>query len=382
MNRLVNLIKLSVLFIFSITVFSPVYISAKQQNPVFQGVIKELVSEEEVNFGNQIGLLQRFNVEIQDNSQSRIIEAEGRFFNDGKSFKYSVGDSVYVLQANLAGQPVYNVIDYVRTPGIYLLFGIFATVTLLIAGFKGFKSLLALILSFAIIFIVVLPSLLSGSNPIIVIILACSVIVVLNYYLSHDFSIKSTIAIIGTVISLVITVLFAELFVNLTRLTGFAAEEANFLDSLTQGNIDIRALLMAGVIIGMVGILDDITISQSAIAYELKKTDKTLNWRQLYKKTMNIGRDHIASVVNTLILVYTSASLPLLLLFINSRYDFTYILNLEIVSQEVITTLITSTGLIIAVPITTFIASYVFGKSEIKEDVKDTEKHFHDGHYH
>lgn len=369
------IILLTILF-FSFN--SPVIVHAQQNNPVYQGQIKSVISEQEVDFGSQKGLLQVFNVEIQDKDALRTVEAEGRFFNDGKSFKYSVGDSVYVLSANVAGNQVYSVIDYVRTPAIYMLFGLFAVVTLLIAGVKGFKSLIALFVSFFIIFSAVLPSLLGGNNPILVIILACSIIVVLNYYLSHDFSKKTTIAIIGTVISLFITIVLAEVFVNLTRLTGFASEETNFLASITQGAVNIRALLMAGIIVGMVGILDDITISQSAIAYELKKTDKRLKWKQLYKKTMNIGKDHIASVVNTLILVYTSASLPLLLLFINSQYDFTYILNLEIVSEEIIRTLITSTGLIIAVPITTLLASYIFGRMEI---IEEDENH-HNGHSH
>lgn len=379
MIKLLKKSTLTFLIIFVLVSFINGFtIFAQQNNPIYSGVLKELIREEEVNFGSTTGLLQYFNANIEIDGTLQTIEVENRFFNDGKSFKFKVGDNVYIMKSNISGVIVFNAIDYIRTPYIFILLFIFAFITILIAGYKGFRSLLSLIISFALILLFVLPSLLSGADPIFLILLISVVIIFFNYYLAHGFSKKTTVAIAGTVITLVITILFADLFVNLTRLTGFASEESNFLDSLVKGAINIRALLMAGIIIGIVGIMDDITISQSSIAYELKLTDKNLKWKELYSKTMKIGKDHIASVVNTLILVYTSASLPLLMLFINSKYDFLYILNIEIVAEEVVRTLVTSSGLILAVPITTLIASLVFARSDLKED----SKHSHSGHSH
>jgi len=167
------------------------------------------------------------------------------------------------------------------------------------------------------------------------------------------------VAIAGTLISLIITGILANLFVSESRLTGFASEEASFLQAAKQGTINIQGLLLAGIIIGVLGVLDDITISQSAIVFQLKATKNKIQFGDLYTKAMNIGRDHISSMVNTLILVYAGAALPLLLLFIDNPHPFSEIVNYEIIADEIVRTLVGSIGLILAVPITTFIATWI-----------------------
>ena len=154
----------------------------------------------------------------------------------------------------------------------------------------------------------------------------------------------------------------AGIFVNTAKLTGFASEEAGFLQVARQGEINIKGLLLAGIIIGVLGVLDDITVSQSAIVFQLKDANPKIKFEELYKRAMNVGQDHISSMVNTLILVYTGAALPLLLLFINNPHPFLEIINYEIIADEVVRTLIGSIGLISAVPITTFIAVLVLEK--------------------
>ena len=149
------------------------------------------------------------------------------------------------------------------------------------------------------------------------------------------------------------------MFVESAQLTGFASEEAGFLQTIKQGSVNIKGLLLAGIIIGVLGVLDDITISQSAIVFQLKETNEKLGFFELYKRAMNVGQDHISSMVNTLVLVYTGAALPLLLLFIDNPHPFSEIVNYEIIADEVVRTLVGSIGLILAVPITTVIASLV-----------------------
>ena len=167
----------------------------------------------------------------------------------------------------------------------------------------------------------------------------------------------------GTLIALIITGILSSVFVEAARLTGFASEEAGFLRVARQ-MINIKGLLLAGIIIGVLGILDDITISQSAIVFQLKEANKKLKFNELYKRAMNVGQDHISSMVNTLVLVYAGASLPLLLLFIDNPQPFFEVINYEIIADEIVRTLVGSIGLILAVPITTLIAALVSNKKK------------------
>ena len=126
-------------------------------------------------------------------------------------------------------------------------------------------------------------------------------------------------------------------------------------------------MVLAGIIVSVLGILDDITVSQAAVVYQLKKLSPTLGFKDLYLHAMDVGRDHIASVVNTLVLVYTGAALPLLLLFVNSSRPFGQVINHEVIAEEIIRTLVSSIGLILAVPITTLLTAYV---ASMKKHVK------------
>lgn len=162
---------------------------------------------------------------------------------------------------------------------------------------------------------------------------------------------------IGTILGLIITGFLASLFTNTTHLTGFNSEEAGFLRAL-HGDLNIKGIFLAGIIIGVIGILDDIAVSQSAIVFQLKHANNKLNIQELFTRGMNVGKDHIASIVNTLVLVYTGASLPLLLLFINSPQSLNQIISMEMVSSEIVRTLVGSIGLILTVPITTLIAAF------------------------
>ncbi len=157
-------------------------------------------------------------------------------------------------------------------------------------------------------------------------------------------------------------------FVDKAMLTGFASEEAGFLQAYKPGLIKIKGLLIGGIIIGVLGVLDDITISQSAIVQQLKSANPDIKLTELYKRSMSVGKDHIASMVNTLILVYTGASLPLLLIFVDNSSPFLEIINYEIIADEIIRTLVGSIGLITAVPITTIIAVLV-AKNDTKKNI-------------
>lgn len=285
--------------------------------------------------------------------------------------RYSLGDQVVVNRlAGQGGKDFYYLTDFVRRPALLLLFLVFILVVGLVAGFRGLASLLGMATSFLVIFLFILPRLLAGDPPVTVAIVGSLLIIPLTFFLSHGFNRKTLAAVAGTFVSLMITGFLADFFVNLAQLTGFASEEAGFLQVARPELINMRSLLLAGIIIGLLGVLDDVTISQAAIVFQLRETNPRFKEKELYRRAMVIGRDHISSMVNTLILVYAGAALPLLLLFIDQPQPFATIINAEILADEIVRTLVGSLGLILAVPLTTFIASFMAVNASLSNSKK------------
>ncbi|MBN1494360.1 YibE/F family protein [Candidatus Peregrinibacteria bacterium] len=268
------------------------------------------------------------------------------------------GDELLIhFDKNPDGSNNFYILDYERTAALYWLFAIFVIITIVVGRWYGLSSIIGLVISFAIIFMIILPLIVQGYDPVGVSIMGSAIIIPATFYLSHGLNKKTSIAITGTIISLIITGILAVIFVGITRLTGLASEESGFVITEISSLINMKGLLLAGIIIGTLGVLDDITISQSAIVMELKKANAQMGLWEMYKSAMRVGRDHISSMVNTLVLVYTGAALPLLMLFINTSAEFTEVINYEILATEIIRTLVGSIGLILAVPITTIIAA-------------------------
>lgn len=275
--------------------------------------------------------------------------------------RFQTGDKVVVSKnKDLQGNDLFYITDQIRRAPLLWLFIIFAALTILIGRKRGVASLVGLGISFLVIFYFIFPKILSGNDPVFIAILGSLLIVPTTFYLSHGFNRKTTTAIVGTVIAIIITGVLSGIFVEAAKLTGFVSEEAGFLQVLKDGVVNIKGLLLAGIIIGVLGVLDDVTVAQSAVVGQLKVANSGLKAKELYRRAMDVGRDHIASMVNTLVLVYAGASLPLLLLFVNNPHPFSEVINYEIVASEVIRTLVGSIGLILAVPITTMIAAASF----------------------
>lgn len=271
---------------------------------------------------------------------------------------YTVGDKVVVAKTDDGlGGIQYFVVDYVRREAIILLGLLFVTCTVLIARKRGIAALLSMAFTFIVIFKYLLPQILSGQNPIIAALMTGVITVPVTYYTSHGFNKKTHSAALGTIISLGLTGILAYYAINLAHLTGFATEDASFLTVMVEGNLNMKGLLLSGIIVGLLGILDDITVSQAAIVFKLKENAPHLSFQELYKQAMDIGKDHIGSVVNTLILVYAGAALPFLLMFIVNEQTLSTAINYELISEEIVRTLVASIGLMLAVPITTGIAA-------------------------
>ena len=249
-------------------------------------------------------------------------------------------------------------IDFIRTPPLLWLLGAFVIVSLVISGWKGLRSLLAMLVSFTVIFAYILPRILAGADPVWISITGSFVILASTLYLVYGWTLKTHAAVLGTLTALVITGLLAALFVDLTRLSGYGSEEAMFL-SQQQVSLNLRGLVLGGILIGALGVLDDLVITQASVIFELQAANPTLKLGSLFQRGMRIGQDHVAATVNTLVLAYVGAGLPLLLLVSISGENWANFLNREFVTEEVVRTLVGSLGLMLAVPLTTGLACLV-----------------------
>lgn len=279
--------------------------------------------------------------------------------------RYKVGDKVLVQgssSSDTGSDLMYSIHDFDRSrPLLILLLG-FVVLTLLISKTSGLQSFLGLIISIFAVFGLIIPGILKGYDPILISILVGIFLIPTTFYISHGFSRKSTLAVIGTVISLLITGIIGSLSVKSSYLTGQGLEESFFLQTQSEQNINIANLIIGGIIISLIGILDDVTISQVSIVEQLKDTNREISPSELFRRAMTVGRDHISSITNTLILTYSGASIPILLIFSLSNTTFSEVVNLEIVAVEIVRTLVGSIGLLLAIPITTLIATRSFAK--------------------
>lgn len=252
----------------------------------------------------------------------------------------------------------YSLSDFQRRRPLALLGAIFALAVVALGRWLGVRALVATGLSLGVLVTFILPAILEGSNPTAVALVGSSLVAALAIYLSHGFDARSGTAVVGTLASLGLVAVLAWAFTEAGDFTGLADEDATFLQ-LTAGTIDLRGLVLAGMVIGTLGVLDDVTVTQVSAVWELRRANPAYGWRELYGAGVRIGRDHIASAVNTLVLAYAGASLPLFLLFSQSGQALTDVLNTEVVAVEIVRTLTGSIGLVAAVPLTTALAAVV-----------------------
>ena len=252
----------------------------------------------------------------------------------------------------------YYFADFERRTPLLWLGVIFAVAVIALGRWRGLRALVGLGITLVVLITFMLPALLEGSSPVAVAIVGASAILLVNLYLAHGFDVRTTTAVIGTLVSLGLIGVLAVAFVAATHLTGLASEEAGVLQALA-GQVDARGLLLGGVIIGSLGVLDDVTVTQASAVWELREANPAYGARQLYRSALRIGRDHIASTVNTLVLAYAGASLPLLVLLVEAERGMGDVLTGETVAAEVVRTLVGSIGLVASVPITTALAAAV-----------------------
>lgn len=254
--------------------------------------------------------------------------------------------------------------DYVRTTPILWLAFIFAAAIVIISQWKGIRALISMAFSLYIIISHIIPQILTGQDPLRVSIIGSVLLLGVTLYLTYGWTLKTHAAVLSMVLVLLLTGALSGLFVIFAKLNGSGDENVMFLMQLMESPINLRGLLLGGMIIGALGVLDDLVTTQASAVFELHHANPNLGFRGLYNAAMRIGQDHVAATVNTLVLAYAGASLPMMLMFSLGQGDYGYLVNFSFIAEEIVRTLVGSLGLVAAVPITTTIAIFLARRAE------------------
>jgi len=347
-----------------------------QTTTMFEARVTEVLAEQK---------LEREDGSINLQQNLKLIGLDGEWKNKEITFTgiseldvissnvYKVGDKVMVAHSrNIDGGDVFYITDYARATALYWLGLIFIILVIIIGRTKGFRSLLSLLASFIIIIYFMLPAILNGANPIFVGVIGSLFILVFLIYITEGFNVKSHLAIVSILFSLIIVSIIAVIFKYITHLSGLAQEEILFLVDAGEGKIDFSGLLLTGILIGTLGVIDDVVISQIESVAQLKIANPSLSKKQLFVMAFEIGQTHMGAMINTLFLAYAGAALPLLLLFTLRQepfFTFNQIISNEMMAVEIVRTIVGSIGIILSIPIATILAVYMMNV-QIKNDVK------------
>lgn len=336
-----------------------------QQPPVFK---EQFSRAQVVDVLEEASVSQKVKIKLldgPDNTKEFEID-HGDRFRLTEHQKVNQGDLVVVYQTtSVMGTSPYQIIDKYRLDSIGWITALFLMVIIVMLGIKkGAGSIIGLSLSILVIILFIIPQILSGKDPVFITITGALFIMITTIYLAHGFSKQTSIAVLSTFITLIFTAILSILFVKVAHLTGLGSEAAYGLTLNADININLKGLLLGGMILGTLGVLDDITTAQAATVFELKKANSSLKFADLIKRGLNVGKEHISSLVNTLMLAYAGVALPFFIILALNPTDkpWWFMLNMEAVSEEIIRTLAGSMGLILAVPITTILAAWAISK--------------------
>jgi len=344
----------------------------------YRGKVIEVVSSEERTVpGTQTATpVQTIDVEVLDGPfDGDIITIENDFLALDEGDRFYFNYNVY-----LDGSESYAVTNIDRRGPLSVFVALFAFAVIALGGWQGVRSLVALGVSFLAIFYVLLPGLLAGYNPLMLSFLVAAGILFGAIFFTHGFNRESLVAYSGTMLAVGLTGILAIIAVSATELSGFASDESVYLNFNTNGLLDFTGLLLGAIIVGVLGVLDDIAVTQAAVVVELYNSNSKLSPREVYKRALRVGREHVGALVNTLVLAYAGASLPLLMYFYLAPVGFWSLINSELFATEIIRAVVGSIGLIMTVPIVTGLAVWYLKDYESKHSHGHSHGHSHSHH--
>ena len=283
------------------------------------------------------------------------------FLNEVGQPIFVEGDTVFLAVTTLDdGTLDYQFADRDRRAVILVLALVFAATVIALGRMRGVAALAGLAISVAILVFFILPAIVAGSDAMFVALVGGGAIALVSLYLAHGYNPLTHVAALGAFSALVLTTVLSWLVVEAASFSGLTSEESFLL--LGVPDLDLSGLILAGIVLGAIGALDDVTVTQASAVWEVHTANPTLDSSALFESGIRVGRDHIVSTVNTLLLAYAGASLPLLLFFTISAQSFGLIASSEVVAVEIVRTLVGSIGLVAAVPITTWLGSRVISR--------------------
>lgn len=359
MRQLIGLLFILLLFIFP----KPTFAQSAPHETYLHGEVVKISQQGKVISDNQTNLYQDLQIKITEgNKNGKAINVH---YGDPQALKQDqilkTGDHVVLLESTNNGKTSYFIYDKFRLNNIVWVVLLFVVLVIAVTGLKGIGSLVGLGISLGVIILYIVPQILKGADPLFVSVIGSIVILLVTTYVAHGFSKQTSIALVSTLASLFITVFIAIWATSFSKLTGIGNEDIASLQMGSTSVINLKGLFLAGIIIGTLGALNDVTIGQSATIFELARSEPTIKYWNLFKKSFLIGREHILSLVNTLVLAYAGSALFIFIyLVLNpSKVPYWVILNTETISGEIAATIIGSSGLILAVPIVTALAAWI-----------------------
>lgn len=352
-----KLLKISFVFLALFLTFNQSIFGQELHNDyqgTWRGKVIEVIDNEKKNIPgtDTTYLFQTIRAEVLDGPQKgKVITIENDYLELKRGDKFYFN---YLVDIN--GAEMYGIVGIDRRAFLLILVGLFVGTVVLFGGKQGLRSLLALVGSFFAIFYILLPGILNGHDPLLTSFLVASGVLFVAIFFTHGFNKESVVAFSGTMIAVFLTGILAIFAVKMTGLSGFSGDESTYLNLSTKGTLDFTGLLLGAIIVGVLGVLDDIAVTQAAVVTELYSSNPEMTKSEAYKRAIRIGREHVSALVNTLVLAYTGSSLPLLLYFKMSDMDFSSVVNLEMFSTEIVRAIVGSMGLIFTVPIVTILA--------------------------
>jgi uncharacterized membrane protein len=359
-----------ILVIFFVGSTNQTFASTNSDQPYsqnfYKAVVTRIIQEGDKDVGGRKSIYQGLELKIEEGTKKGLVvkvENGGDLLITPEQ-KVEVGDEVILTSFVIPpdNQTIYSIVDRYRLNMLPFIIFAFISLIIIVAGKKGIGAILGLAVSLLIIIKFLVPQMLAGADPVSITIITSLVILLATTYLAHGFSKQTTIALFSTFVSLVFTAVLSVLAVHLTHLAGFGNDEVYSLKiNQTTAMINLQGLLLSGIIIGTLGALNDVTTTQVAAIFEFAKTaDRRLGFSRLYEMGLVVGKEHIASLVNTLVLAYAGGSLAIFIIFVlnPSSQPYWVIMNSEIIFDEIVRTVVGSAGLILAVPIVTFMAAW------------------------
>jgi uncharacterized membrane protein len=322
--------------------------------------VTEIIEEGEIDLGGTVQRYQVARIELLEGEyRGLVMEMDyGRRGVLSSTVYLETGNTILVtIGTRPDGILTVYFVDFERATSLLWLTALFILVILLMSRWKGLRSVLSMGFSLFVIIGYIIPHILAGEDPLWVSITGSVILLGVTLYLTYGWNLKTHAAVVSMVFVLLITGILAVLAVLFTKLTGSGDENSLFLLQMLNTQINLRGLLLGGMIIGALGVLDDLVTTQASAVFELHRANESLKFRELFRSAMRIGQDHVAATVNTLVLAYAGAALPMLLMFSLGRGNYGLLVNYEFIAEEIVRTLVGSLGLVSAVPLTTAIAT-------------------------